>query len=174
MRFDEWQDSNGSAVAFGTGGKFTAPGTILQVVSTTKTDTQTTTSTSFVDVTGLSATITPTSTTSKVLVMVNLYMSNGTNGGASGFGRVLRDGTAISNRSTQPNSMSMATTDSGGTRAGRHGIFTFLDSPSSTSALTYKVQFQSENASYTVYVNRAGNTDFNGGISTITLMEVAA
>jgi len=45
---------------------------ILQVVSTTKTDTFTTTSTSFTDVTGMSVTITPTATSSKVLVLVSM------------------------------------------------------------------------------------------------------
>ena len=43
-------------------------GNILQVVSTTKTDTFSTTSTSYVDITGLSVSITPTSTSSKIFI----------------------------------------------------------------------------------------------------------
>ena len=51
-------------------------GSILQVVSTTKTDTFTSTSTSMVDITGLSATITPSSTSSKILVMASVASGN--------------------------------------------------------------------------------------------------
>ena len=48
---------------------------VLQVISTTKTDTQTITGSSFVDITGLSATITPSSTSSKILISINVSFS---------------------------------------------------------------------------------------------------
>ena len=73
-------------------------GAILQVVSTFKSDTFSTASTSFVDITGMSATITPTSATSKILVFINLTVGHA----ASHFSPVnlLRNGTNIAQPTT--------------------------------------------------------------------------
>jgi hypothetical protein len=152
-------------------------GSVLQVVSTNKTDTFSTTSTSFVDVTGLSLSITPSSATSKILVFANVQ-GNGTVSSAAPLHRLMRDSTAIaigdaaSNRSrvtgqfftTEPSAMNAAS-------------MAFLDSPATTSAVTYKIQMLS-NSGGTVYINRsATDTDsfaFGRGISTITVMEIGA
>jgi len=149
-------------------------GKVLQVVSTDKTDTFSTTSTSFVDVTGLSVQITPSSTSSKILVTGALV------GSATShffFARLMRDGTQI------------LVNDSVGSRsAANFGFATYqasnymphtmpihaLDSPNSTSALTYKIQI--ECWSGTSYINRTGrDTDSvydMRGASTITVAEI--
>ena len=151
-------------------------GTVLQVVSTTKTDTFSMSSTTFGDVTGLSVSITPTSATSKILVISNLNWG----GSASDIFlcRLLRDSTVISagnvasNRSPSFASMRTANADNMVTSS-----VTFLDSPTTTSATTYKVQVRVGGGD-TVYVNRnANDTDvsaFPRTVSSITVMEISA
>ena len=63
------QAATGSTVNVASGQVFTAPGHVIQVVQTFKDDVFNTTSTSYVDVTGLAASITPSSTSSKILVL---------------------------------------------------------------------------------------------------------
>jgi len=160
---------------------------ILQVVSTTKTDTFSastdndgTPNDQFVDVTGLTATITPTSADSKVLVMVDLTASSA--GGVGATYRIERDGTPIgvgTSTSNRQAATGAATHASAGVVAS--GSSTFLDSPASTSALTYGVAVannESNSSTITVYVNR-GQTDTDAAAqqrttSSITLMEVSA
>jgi hypothetical protein len=151
-------------------------GTVLQVVSTTKTDTFSMSSTTFGDVTGLSVSITPTSATSKILVISNLNW--GSSGNDINAARLLRDSTVISagaaasNRSPSFAGMRTASADNIETVS-----VTFLDSPATTSATTYKVQVRVGSAD-TVYVNRtATDTDvsaFPRTVSSITVMEIAA
>jgi hypothetical protein len=159
-----------------------ASGKILQVVSATKTDTSTTTSQSFVDISGLSVSITPTSATSTILVQWSTTL--GAVGNASAVNvRLMRGATAI------------GIGDTAGSRPRVTGAFypgdvtapnsiatvagTFLDSPATTSATTYKIQFCNANGSSTVCVNRTtDDRNFSGydqrTISTITVMEVGA
>ena len=156
-------------------------GSVLQVVSTTKTDVFTTTSTSFVDVTGFSVSITPSSASSKILVMVSFYMSSNSGGGYP-QARILRDSTAIYIGDAS-GSRTQALTNTGG------GLFTsdagtgfnisaqFVDSPATTSSTTYKIQLR-QNAGNTARINASGNNaDDGGGVrtaSSITVMEIAA
>tara|TARA_R100001086_G_scaffold48407_1_gene21363 strand:- start:1362 stop:1883 length:522 start_codon:yes stop_codon:yes gene_type:complete len=118
-----------------------ASGGIIQVVSTTKTDEFTTTSSSFTDITGLNVTITPQSSSSKILVLFGVFGSN-SNGGSRWAVRLVRGSTAIaigdaaSNRARVTGSSE--TSGGGGNMkcfSGNH-----LDSPSTTSATTYKFQ----------------------------------
>jgi hypothetical protein len=151
-------------------------GSVIQVASATKTDTQTFTTATYTDITGLSVSITPTATSSKVLVSANItaYAQTST---TQGFIRLLRDSTAIGVgdaagsrvRATSPVSFTNT----------YHSLSTglsFLDSPSTTSTTTYKLQIRDE-IGYSMYVNRSqlDNDSYNGGryISTITLMEIA-
>ena len=151
-------------------------GKILQVVSTTKTDTFSTSSTSYTDVTGLSASITPSSTSSKILVIVNVLGSQDVNVNRI-FMKLLRDSTSI------------CIGDSSGSRdrvsfgsGSYESVFmttwsqNYLDSPSTTSATTYKIQMRV--SASTGYINRADDdTDSSihqRGASTITLIEVGA
>ena len=166
--------SSGLIKAAGGGGK------IGQVVSTTKTDTFSTSSTSFTDVTGLSVTITPAATSSKILILCSIQGSGDTLDRTFGY-QLVRDSTAIAigdsdsaDRIEATVSGSMAPSDS--THEQKNFSFNYLDSPSSTSATTYKVQGLAQSNSFTV--NRSGS---DGDavyqyrtVSTITAMEVLA
>lgn len=157
-------------------------GSVLQVVTASKTDTFSTASTTFTDVTGLSVTITPKSANSKVLVTVtsNATVVSGT-AAHGGLLTVLRGTTNLVNAST-PGSRTLAiskTNNQGLTAGAYYAIpinFTLLDSPATTSATTYKVQALSTGAT-TLYLNRlfTDTDDANSVrmVSTITVMEIA-
>lgn len=147
-------------------------GTVLQVVQATY-NTQVTVSTSTYTDTGLSASITPTSTTSKILV--SIQQTCATSGGTSnGLGiKLLRNGSDIFNPSP---------TDATGPYifyASTSNIYSviniqYLDSPSSTSSTTYKTQGRpyAPASSQVAYFQPSGATQ--NGISVITLMEIMA
>jgi hypothetical protein len=154
-----------------------AGGKVLQVVSTAKTDTFSSSSTSYTDITGLSVTITPTSSTSKIYVMCTI---NGTSAnGQLGFFQLMRDSTAIGIGDTA-GSRTRASFSSNLGRSLQQATdcmgINFLDSPATTSATTYKVQMRSTSGN--IYVNRSGDDgDFNyyaRTISSITVMEIGA
>jgi hypothetical protein len=138
-------------------------GAVLQVVSTTKSDVFTTTSGSYVDVTGLATTITPSSSSSKILVIANISYS--ASNGRDGNFQILRNSTVI---------------PTGVTGSVLNGVYSYsmfslaqsyLDSPATTSATTYKIQVYV--SAETIFINRrALDTTFTGQ-STITLMEIA-
>jgi hypothetical protein len=154
-----------------------APGHVVQVVSTTKTDVFSLASTTFTEITGLTATITPKSTSSKILVNVSLFGSSNFNTIAHMY-RLMRAATPIgvgdaAGSRTQSNTLRIAlSTDTLGASVN----FQFLDSPSSTSALTYSVQVRGENTN-TLSINRSSNdidsAAWSRSSSTITLMEIA-
>ena len=156
-------------------------GKIGQVVSATKTDVFYTTSTTLVDVTDITVDITPAATSSKILVLVDIKAANETAGYGSHFS-IIRDSTSIykgdaagsSYRDSWGYFMSQAN------REIAQGGLHFLDSPSTTSSTTYKLQCRTE-TSGTIYVNyqHAGalgntNTYNNRMASSITVMEVLA
>ena len=151
-------------------GAVSRSGGILQVVSTTKTDTFSTTSTSFTDVTGLSASITPRSTSSKILVAFSVSAANSADAAGVYF-NLVRGSTNIA-QSTGGSSRNQT----GHIIASESYVIerlpgTFLDSPATTSSTTYKMQCKVLVG--TGYVNRRGDSTLDGAISTITLMEVA-
>jgi hypothetical protein len=153
-------------------------GAILQVVTTNKTDTFTTSSTSYADVTGLSVTITPSSSASNIIVSLSMCFSGDNTTNA--YVRLVRGSTAIAigdaNGSRIRFTMSNYQGSASSNFAPTSGVL-FLDSPATTSATTYKVQMQNQGTG-TVYVNRSPTyTDSSSsgtGISIITVMEVAA
>ena len=164
-----------------TGLKWATPasgGKVLQVVSTTKTDTFTLNSATYTDVTGLSASITPSAATSKILVLVSLNMgSNAGNGFA--YARIVRDSTAIA-IGDSAGSRIQSTTGSTSEEAAVQffGGANFLDSPATTSSLTYKIQLYAQAGVSAAYINRS-HTDSNGSdgmraVSTITVLEIGA
>ncbi len=118
----------------------------------------------FVD-TGLTATITPQSTSNKILVVVNqngCLKSNGNVNNALNL-KLLRGATNIAN----------FLTSGGYTATLIDNIFgsssvTVLDSPATTSAVTYKTQMQNQQAAANV------QTQFNSALSTIVLLEISA
>ena len=152
-------------------------GKILQVVSATKTDTFTATSTATWDVSGLSVAITPSSASSKILVVGYVNMSGAYDRPAM---RLVRNSTAIGVGATSGSRISVS--GAGYMLAGADTTtvsVNYLDSPSTTSATTYKIQVIVPGSPATaIYVNRTiTDTSSNSYIrsaSTITVMEVAA
>jgi len=149
---------------------------ILQVVSTTKTDTFTTTSTSFTDVTDFTVSITPSSASSKVFLTVTIGALDASADRIL-IGQVLRDSTAIGIGDTagsRPRA-GFIVIPPGSTRA-HNAVWSFVDSPSTTSAITYKLQVAGTSAG-TLYFNRTANdadsATFPRSVSSITAMEVA-
>tara|TARA_R100000322_G_scaffold112286_2_gene71891 strand:- start:62 stop:679 length:618 start_codon:yes stop_codon:yes gene_type:complete len=151
------------------------PGKILQIQQTIKKDafeTSQSVGSGYTDITGLSVTITPSSTSSKIYLMATIYNSNNN---AVNFFRILRGSTFIE----QP-----SFTSSGGANYNAHGfayfdhqyqdttVINILDSPSTESATTYKVQTAC--TSNVVTINQFFNTSNYAGITTLTAMEVAA
>jgi hypothetical protein len=167
---DTTQYYNGSAwLALG--------GKLGQVVSTVKTDTFSTTSTSFVDITGFSVSITPTSASNKVLVLANFEVGNVAAGVDPNF-RLMKDSTAIFIGDTAGSRTRGST---GGRAYGDASVaansLIFLDSPATTSSTTYKVQMLS-NTGTTIYINRSSD-DADSAVrgrfaSSITVMEILA
>jgi len=149
---------------------------VLQVVSTTKTDTFTTSSTTFTDITGMTVSITPSSSTSKILVVSTLNGCHSPNNNDS-FVRLLRGSTAISIGDTA-GSRTPATfqMQAGQTNWTITGSVIFLDSPATTSATTYKLDCRV--TSNSMYINRSeSDADVAGRVrtaSTITVMEISA
>ena len=155
-------------------------GNIIQVLQAVKTDTQSTTSTSRVDVSGLSVAITPRSTSSKILVMMDVALGTAESTGSLGAVYLMRGSTdiyvgdAASNRARATAQFDNNPGDMSFSVVREHA--TFLDSPSSTSEQTYKVQFETHNGGNEVHINRSGNdgdqTYIQRLASSITVMEV--
>jgi hypothetical protein len=141
-------------------GAWAPAGTVIQVVNAT-TNVQVGSSSSTYADTGLTASITPTSSSSKILVLANqagMYKANGVDRIAGV--QLLRNSTVLALMETEyGNSIS----------AGIGGSLStcFLDSPATTSAVTYKTQFRSTQNNASVYVQ------ITNAVSTITLMEIA-
>jgi hypothetical protein len=149
---------------------------VLQVVSTTKTDTFSTSSTTYTDVTGLTATITPSSTSSKILVVATC-LGAGTPGSTTANFRLARGGTGIAIGDAGASNQIRVTSFVTAVDRPESVAMCTLDSPSTTSATTYSVQMCNEGQS-TAYLNRSqsdGNFAANvRGSSTITVMEISA
>ena len=142
------------------GKKVFSAGSVLQVVQASSAG-GSTASTSFTDM-GLSASITPTSNTSKILVQVN---------GIIRAVAVLRAGFSIVRGSTNIQSATEMVILPSANLTNNSYYLTVLDSPATTSSTTYKVQFQTNTG--TIYTNDAGSVAV-GNINYITLFEVAA
>ena len=152
-----------------------ANGGILQVVQTVKTDTFSHSATSLADITGLSATITPSSSSSKILVKTNIYFSIGTgNGTTTIMCNLVRGSTTIAQPTGTSASHQASLFSWSSSAYMQQRTVEFLDSPATTSATTYKVQVKADNTTSTIHVNRYYNSDNYRGISTLTLYEVTA
>ena len=140
-------------------------GSILQVVQATLDDTQDSfTSSTFAD-TSLSATITPSSTSSKILIITNNYIMNSS---ADVNGKLgLKRGSTILNSSR---ALAVYYFQAGGNEdPWNTSSMMFLDSPSATTATTYKVVAKCSGGTF--YVGHGSGT--GGSTETMTLMEVA-
>ena len=148
-------------------------GGIIQIKQTfLDTATSTTTSGSFTDISGMSVSITPKFNTSKIFVMITLGSISSAAGISVGF-RLLRDSTAVGNAADTTLQSGFTNIYDGGDANLFSASHNFLDSPATTSAITYKLQWR--NSSGTTYLNRySGSSDSYNGSSTITAMEVSA
>jgi hypothetical protein len=146
-------------------------GTILQVVQGGFTGYASYTSSdvnAFTDVTNFNASITPSSSSSRVLILVSTFMYN-----ERGYLRLVRGSTAIAigDANSSSERSTMFNTVLGGTQLS----YQFVDSPSTTSSTTYKVQIGGESAK-TFYLGSGsapGNDSMAMTPSTIILMEIA-
>lgn len=157
-------------------------GNVIQVVSTTKTDTFALTNTSFTEVTGLTASITPSSTSSKILVMASVVGQRSLANNDVGQFTIFKDSTNLivptSPGSRSPSfSSGVQMGDTNGSSNMEVYSFSIVDSPSTTSSITYAIRARNGGASEATYVNRSElDTDTQAigrGVSTITLMEIA-
>ena len=154
-------------------------GKIGQVISTAKTDVFTTTSTSFTDITGLSVSITPSATTSKIYIMSNFQVRCDA---ASGYfvARMLRGSTVINAGATAGNRVGgfiSANIYNADNQTGMSVSTAFLDSPSTTSATTYKIRMKSTGGNDFGVGSINGDNDSSHNArsaSVITVMEVLA
>ena len=138
-----------------------AGGKILQVVSTTKTDTfSATTEDTWTDITGLSVAITPSATSSKILFRAMVNMGSDVSAAVPGL-RVLRGSTAIGIGDAS-NNRGRASAAMGAAQdyLAEAVPIDIIDSPSSTSELTYKVQYYKVESS-TIFFNQSYR-DYNG------------
>ena len=157
---------NGNASVSGTATGF-GGGKVLQVVTATTSTQHSNSTTTWAD-TGLSASITPASTSSKILILLSQCFHTASSQSDTGCGiRVRRDSTTIdADSDTRPMYLHVNTAGSLhiGTNYGHH----ILDSPSTTSSITYKTQDRMYYGTHTI-VTQTGNRP-----SYITLIEIGA
>jgi hypothetical protein len=140
-------------------------GKLLQVVSATSTTAYSNATTTFTDVTGLTATITPTSATSKILVMISASVAASASSGIAYVGaKLLRGATSL----VDWDSYGFIYANAPGA-LGQHSV-QYYDSPATTSATTYKMQSKIDTAANSMtatwqYINKP---------SVITLFEIGA
>jgi hypothetical protein len=136
-------------------------GKVLQVLTATDSTQRTTTSTSFVTASNtLSVDITPSAASSKVLIMISTVIGNNTEE-AQAISTIYRDSTNLGD-----STKGMLDTYHFGGTTRQSASLIFLDSPSSTSQLTYQL-----------YVRGTGGTteiNYNGGKGSIIVMEIGA
>lgn len=185
LKTDKIQASHGTTIEIPSGhkltaaaGSITAPGQVLQTLVATKTDTMGNTSTSFTDIPNMTITITPSSTSSKILF--SWHVSLGINGDiAHGYINAVRDSTnlLVADAADQRVLATNVMNPGGASGAMFVSSGVFLDSPSTTSATVYKIQIKSSNGQ-AIYVNRAGrdtnNNQHDGrATSSMSVQEIA-
>ena len=158
-------------------GTIRTPGAVLQVKQTVYTGTATySNSASVSDITGMTVTITPKSTSSKILITFQISYSTSSDGcgnliqlqrgstnlGGANQGTVFNGVTGVINNHGQANSGGQLYQTSG----------EFLDSPSTTSATTYKLRHYGVGGTTPLIINKNESGQL-GGISTITATEIA-
>ena len=170
---------NSSSITGLTSGGLYAPGHVIQAITATKTDTFSTNLTTFTDITGLSLSITPSSTSSRILIMYQIVSGVDTAAHAIDF-QLLRNSTAIfiaDAAGSRPQTTNLnALTNAYGIMASSGS---YIDSPATTSAITYKFQMMCTGggANYG-YINRGVNDRNTSlydprGASSIIAMEIA-
>ena len=180
--------ASSDALTLSSDGKVAFPnntGNILQVVQAVKTDATSTSTAVYGGISGLQPSITPSSTSNKILITVDLKIGFSDTGAdlnlqlfrsVGGTETQICLGDASSNRTR---------TFFGGQNSGHSDTTSvvpvstlFLDSPNTTSAVTYLVKWRVERGGTYIYINRSGldtdNSTYFRAVSSVTLMEVAA
>jgi hypothetical protein len=155
-----------------TGLKWAAPadgGKILQVVSTTDNTLKQVASGS--EYTEIATAITPSSASSRILVLVSIGLSSNSTNADSGY-RIKRDSTAIQQGSGGTVNINASFYMGEGSSEGRGQTIQLIDSPSTTSAITYKMELLSNTG--TININRRGLDTYFAASSSMTLMEIGA
>jgi hypothetical protein len=145
-------------------------GSILQVVNTFKNDVFSSTSSTYTDVTGLSVSITPTSATNKIFILVTSSYTNSAVGQPLSI-NLVRGSTTISQPATSPAFFATAIPYVNQADIQVPWSLSYVDSPATTSATTYKIQAKSGG---TWYINGGRSTNDFAQTSTIIVMEIAA
>jgi len=140
-------------------------GNVIQVVNATYSTATVRSSSTFAD-TGLTASITPTFSTSKILVLINQVGCGKDTGDAALQLRLIRNSTTLAFLEDIAAQTSTSATNNIGSCS-----MSYLDSPATTSSVTYKTQLASISNNARVYVQAASA---NNTTSTITLLEIAA
>jgi len=157
-------------------------GSVLQVVSATKSDTLSASTAVFVDVTGLSLSITPSSSSNKIFLVCNINIDGSERYMGVKFVRGSTDigiGDADGNRTRLTVSSMRNHNPTGDNYVMHNSSASFLDTPNTTSATTYKIKagLHYGNAQ-TLYINRPDYDDtatyVARGISTLTAYEIKA
>ena len=170
----------GTTINMESGHKILMPGSIIQTKSFVLTSATSSTSSSFVD-TGLELAITPSSTSSKILITGFLNCSGSY---FKSYILLLRGSTTLSVGDAASNRPQVyAATNPGDTGWDSYNAtavpLNFLDSPNTTSSVTYKVQYKPYlNSASTAYINRCASDRDNANydersISVMTLQEIA-
>ena len=156
-------------------------GNIIQVVKNQKTDVfSSTTKDAWTDITGATVTITPSATSNKVYGIFSFAYGMSAFHSVMNF-KIVRSSTVVSDVAAASGGAGTFQSTTYGLRAmhdtngGGFQTLTFLDSPSSTSAITYQLQYYAVQTA-TYYLNRGetDSTSYGRGASTFTAMEVAA
>ena len=158
------------SLATGVGGK------VLQVVSTAKTDASTMTNTSYTQVPGLTVNITPSSTSSKILLMCTYNI--GGSSSTQAYSALFRDNTQIALGDANDSRVRASTQQiENQTNEITSSGITFLDSPNTTSQITYGIRAKTQGSS-TLYINRSvtwsNSAQSATNCSVITAMEISA
>lgn len=157
-------------------------GSVLQVVQAVKTDKQTISGTAYTAISGLAPVITPTSTSSKILI--NVCIHYGENQDAFPAFNLLRNGSGFiygdaSGSGTQQNTFTQVQTENSIRDQYRQtqANFMYVDSPATTSPITYSLSVSPmRTSSRTLYINRheaMNDANRSNTVSTIILMEIA-
>ena len=168
--------ASSDAITLDSAGKCSFPnggaGKILQVVQTFKNDQFSTTATSTeVDITGFNVTITPSSSSNKILIMSQCGVGKSSVSSVIGMD-LYRDSTKIAAQATNQSYSAGAVLYAYDTNDLHRWSYNFLDTPNTTNAVTYQWKVKGINSG-TVYINNRGSTDMMT-TGTVIAMEVGA
>jgi hypothetical protein len=169
IRANIWQNSSGVAY-----------NSVLNVYTANKSNVQTTVGAAWVDISGLSVTLTPRFSTSRFLIMYSVTMGMSVQHNQMSI-RLVRSGTliGIGDADGVRERVTAGTQDSGAIHGATYCMTgQFLDSPGTVSAIEYKIQYRCEGA-VTSWINRGNEADGNSNVtqrcfSNMTIMETAS